>query len=118
MFEVVNGKIRVHRKNTGTIYIKKKNYIFQVGDIITLTVKTFIGSTETLIKKEIKVTDPKEKIEIDFNSEDTDLKEGEYFYDIRIDYANGDISTVIYPPGDKSGRYEPNFLVCGVVNDE
>jgi hypothetical protein len=118
MFEVTNGMIRVHKKNTGTIYIKKKNYIFQVGDIITLTVKTFIGSTETLIKKEIKVTDPKEKIEIRFESEDTDLKEGEYFYDIRIDYANGDISTVIYPPGDQSGRYEPNFLVCGVVNDE
>lgn len=106
MFEVTNGMIRVHRKNTGTIYIKKKNYIFQVGDIITLTVKTFIGSTETLIKKEIKVTDPKEKIEIRFESEDTDLKEGEYFYDIRIDYANGDISTVIYPPGDQSGRYK------------
>lgn len=118
MFEVVNGTIRVHKKNTGTIYIKKKNYIFQVGDIVTLTVKTFIGSTETLIQKEIKITDPKEKVEINFNSEDTDLKEGEYFYDIRIDYANGDISTVIYPPGDQSGRYTPNFFILGVVNDE
>lgn len=118
MFEVTNGMIRVHKKNTGTIYIKKKNYIFQVGDIVTLTVKTFIGSTETLIQKEIKITDPKEKVEINFNSEDTDLKEGEYFYDIRIDYANGDISTVIYPPGDQSGRYTPNFFILGVVNDE
>lgn len=118
MFEVTNGMIRVHKKNTGTIYIKKKNYIFQVGDIVTLTVKTFIGSTETLIQKEIKITDPKEKVEINFNSEDTDLKEGEYFYDIRIDYADGDISTVIYPPGDQSGRYTPNFFILGVVNDE
>lgn len=118
MFEVANGKIRVHRKNTGTIYIKKKNYIFQVGDIVILTVKTFIGSTETLIKKEIKVTEAKEKIEIRFESEDTDIEQGDYFYDIKIDYANGDKSTVIYPPGDQSGRYTPNFFILGVVNDE
>ena len=98
------------------IYIKKKNYIFQVGDVITLTVKEALGLENIILQKENKITQEQESVTMRFDSIDTDLEPGEYYYDIRIDYANGDISTVIYPPQDLT-QHESNFFILGVVND-
>ena len=116
MFYVENDEIVLHRRNTGNIYIKKKEYIFQIGDIVTLTVKKDIGSEQVLIRKIEKVEQSKEKIMFRFTSAGTDLQPGKYVYDIRIDYANGDISTVKYPKKPPLPPY--NFFVREVVNDE
>ena len=116
MFYVKNDEITLHRRNTGNIYIRKKEYIFQIGDVVTLTVKKELDSEETLIKKVEKVEQSKERIMFRFTSIDTDLEPGNYVYDIRIDYANGDVSTVKYPRKNPLPPY--NFFVLGVVNDE
>lgn len=67
-------------------------YIPSSGDVITFGMKKHFEDTECLIKKNIPIT----TMELYIEPGDTkDLDFGDYYYDIQIQFSNGDVYTFI-----------------------
>lgn len=89
MIKIVNDDIYLTRGDTGIITTSCKNYLFQDGDIIEMTVRVQPEAPSVLIYK--KVTEFDEgSAEIIIEPNDTHrLPFGEYCYDIQFTSADG-----------------------------
>lgn len=105
-----NNNIALTRGDSASIAVSLKNpdgteYVLQSGDVLLFTVKHNCITEDIIIQKDIS-TDAI----ININPADTAaLLYGEYFYDVQLTKANGDVNTVI-PPRDFIVAKEVTFV--------
>lgn len=95
-----NNNITLTRGDSASISVTLKNpdgtdYNLQSGDELLFTVKYNCITEDIIIQKDIS-TDTIINL---IPSDTKDLLYGEYFYDVQLTRANGDVNTVI-PPRD------------------
>lgn len=95
-----NNNITLTRGDSASISVALKNpdgtaYNLQSGDELLFTVKYNCITEDIIIQKDIS-TDAIINL---IPSDTKDLLYGEYFYDVQLTRANGDVNTVI-PPRD------------------
>lgn len=95
-----NNNITLTRGDSASISVALKNpdgtdYTLQSGDELLFTVKYNCITEDIIIQKDIS-TDAIINL---IPSDTKDLLYGEYFYDVQLTRANGDVNTVI-PPRD------------------
>lgn len=108
IFKVDNNNICITRGDSGSVElaITDKNqtpYRLEDGDSLLLTVKKGCDYTESLIVKDEYKTVERQKDGLkiylyifSFSPNDTaDLQFGNYVYDIKLNYANGDVNTIV-----------------------
>lgn len=83
-------------KDTGDFVFAIDNYILSTGDIVYFTVNTALEKENPVLQKKITdFTDGKAIIRL--SPKETNLKVGDYYYDIEVDTADGRVDTVIGP---------------------
>lgn len=98
MLEIQGTTISLTRGDTARISVNINNsdktpYTLQPGDHVWLTVKKTVNQIENLFKVEADDTNT-----FIVNPADTKiLAVGSYVYDVQLNHANGDISTIIPP---------------------
>lgn len=96
MFRIENDKIYLTRGDSAGFSVKlydgEEEYELQPGDQLTFTVRKTVYSPEIVIQKTL--TDIEVPI---FPSDTNNLSFGDYVYDVQLNFANGDINTVIPP---------------------
>ncbi|WP_317316525.1 hypothetical protein [Longibaculum muris] len=108
MLKVENNIISLTRGDTALLNVEIVNnegeiYELEDGDICEFTLKKYTSSDNVLIKKEVVSG------EIKISPDDTkNLDYGQYFYDVQVTMANGDVATVI-PPTAFNILEEVNF---------
>lgn len=105
MFKITGNNIEITRGDTAMIALNLtgadgNEYILKAGDIALFTVKRNTREAKCLIQK--KFNDGQIKIE---PSDTENLSYGDYFYDVQLQLAAGDIFTVI-PPAKFSVKEE------------
>ena len=96
MLSIKDNNISLTRGDTAYFDLYIKDHNFQVGDIIELSVKKNLKDTEHLFKKVAEVPIEVEKITLKVEPIDTaSATFAEYFYDIQLTRANGDVNTII-----------------------
>lgn len=97
MLEVKNNAIYLTRGDSAQLHVEITNdlgeiYELEDGDICEFTLKKSTSNNTVLLKKKIINS------ELKITPDDTrNLKYGEYWYDVQVTLANGDVSTVISP---------------------
>lgn len=96
------------------IYIKKGdsgaiNLDFNIditGSTVYFTAKTSLDDSESVIQKTVTThSNPSEGItSITLTSSDTNISAGEYYFDIQINLADGNVHTVYPSDPNKQGR--------------
>ena len=100
----VNKKFKVEEKDTGEVYI------FQVGDIVRLGIKSAIGDTNYILYKEFKITEVGDSVALILTPEETNISviEEEAILEIELECNGGQsVKTV----------YQDNIKLEGVVID-
>lgn len=97
MYKVNGTTIVLTRGDTFRAYISIKksdgnDYVPAAGDSLRFALKRYPGSNDLLILKPI----PLDTCLLQLDPEDTkNLPFGDYSYDIELDFANGDVDTII-----------------------
>lgn len=90
------GAMSIVAKDTGDFVFVVDNYILDNGDIVYFTVNTELEKENPVLQKKItEFTNGKAIIHL--TSKETDLKVGNYLYDIEVDTADGRVDTVVGP---------------------
>ena len=96
MLEINGNEIYVTRGDTAVINLVLDNYEFVDGDVVFFSVKKHKKDTSYVIQKTI--------VEFEGNiakakllAEDTDIQEGDYWYDFQCNLADGRVDTVVTP---------------------
>ena len=90
------GAMSIVAKDTGDFVFIVDNYILDNGDIVYFTVNTELEKENPVLQKKItEFTNGKAIIHL--TSKETDLKIGNYLYDIEVDTADGRVDTVVGP---------------------
>ncbi|MBO7734447.1 MAG: hypothetical protein J6S67_17915 [Methanobrevibacter sp.] len=105
-----NNNITLTRGDSASISVGLKNpdgsaYTLQTGDVLFFTVKYNCITEDIIIQKDIS-TDAIINI---IPSDTAALLYGEYFYDVQLTKANGEVNTVI-PPRDFIVAKEVTFV--------
>lgn len=95
-FDNETNKITMIVKDSGALTLAPDNYTFTSGDVAIFTVATKLEDEEPLIQKRI-TTFPENKINIALSAADTDVPVGTYYYDVQVNYADGEVDTVLGP---------------------
>ena len=83
-------------KDTGDFVFIVDNYILDNGDVVYFTVNTELEKENPVLQKKItEFTNGKAIIHL--TSKETDLKIGNYLYDIEVDTADGRVDTIVGP---------------------
>lgn len=96
MFRIENDNIYLTRGDTAgfsiVLFDGIEEYEMQDGDTLTFTVRKNVYSPDILIQKVVTEN------EFAFSPRDTQgYPFGNYVYDVQLNFANGDINTVIPP---------------------
>lgn len=95
-FDSDSHKITMVVKDTGTLTLRISNYTLDDGDEVILSIDKERENKNPLIQKRItQFTDGKATIIL--TKEDTDVKPGDYYYDIQVNTADGRVDTVVGP---------------------
>lgn len=79
----------------GTTFENKEDYVFQVGDIIKVGVKTRETQSRYELYKEIKITEATDTITISFTNKETKrVSAGDKLIEIELTQANGTVRTL------------------------
>lgn len=94
-----------------TIQNGDEDYEFQVGDIVQIGVKYFIGASDYILKKEKEITQVDTETQIHISPEETNsIPTGiTAILEVKLQYNGGD---------DCKTVYQENIELKGVVNDE
>lgn len=90
------NQIKMVAKDTGAFILTLDNYTLDTGDIVYFTVNDELEKERPLIQKIITQFTEHQAL-IQLSSRDTDLKPGDYYYDVEVDTADGRIDTVLGP---------------------
>ena len=88
----VNVRFNVEDKDTG------EAYVFQVGDIVRLGIKSAIGDTNYILYKEFKVTETGDSVALILTPEETQITvtEQDAILEIELEYNNGQSVKTVY----------------------
>lgn len=104
----------IYRGNSVDIELTIKNdntdYEFQIGDVVKLGIKRFIGDSEYIIQKEHTVSQVGTTTQLHITPEETS--------DIPICTAILEVSLKYNDEADYRTVYQENIELKGVVNDE
>ena len=90
------GAMSIVAKDTGAFVFIVDNYILDNGDVVYFTVNTELEKENPVLQKKItEFTDGKAIIHL--TSKETNLRIGNYLYDIEVDTADGRVDTVVGP---------------------
>ena len=90
------GAMSIVAKDTGDFVFIVDNYILDNGDAVYFTVNTELEKENPVLQKKItEFTNGKAIIHL--TSKETNLKVGNYLYDIEVDTADGRVDTVVGP---------------------
>ena len=90
------GAMSIVAKDTGDFVFIVDNYILDNGDAVYFTVNTELEKENLVLQKKItEFTNGKAIIHL--TSKETNLKIGNYLYDIEVDTADGRVDTVVGP---------------------
>jgi hypothetical protein len=96
VLEINGNEIYVTRGDTAVIKLELDNYEFVNGDVVYFSVKKNKKDKEYVIQK--TVTEFKgNSASVKLYAEDTDIEEGNYWYDIQCSLLDGRIDTVVIP---------------------
>lgn len=96
MFNIDDLNITISRGDTASLEITFEGDVPASGDLVVMSLKSSIRSTETIWEKSGTCTDG--TIIFSLESEDTaSLDFGTYYWDLRIFYSDGQITTP-FPP--------------------
>lgn len=95
-----NNNIKLTRGDSASIGVDLKNpdgsaYVLQSGDVLMFTVKYNCITEDIIIQKDISLNAMINILPSDTNN----LLYGNYYYDVQLTKANGEVNTVI-PPRD------------------
>lgn len=102
----LDNQITVIQGDTGILDLSLQNYQLKEGDKVYFTVKKDFTTKSLIFKEVTKFTDGKAKFM--FNTKDTTLAIGMYFYDVQCNLADGRVDTIIRPT---------KFQVLGGITD-
>ena len=108
MFKLNGNIISMVNKDTASIQVDITDYVFATGDKAYFTVKKSVTDNVNLIHKEVTEFNGN-SVTFNLTSEDTDLEEGTYKYDVQLSLADGRVDTVIGPA---------SFMIIKGVTDE
>ena len=90
------GAMSIVAKDTGDFVFIVDNYILDNGDVVYFTVNTELEKENPVLQKKItEFTDGKAIIHL--TSKETNLRIGNYLYDIEVDTADGCFDTIVGP---------------------
>ena len=91
-----NNRLETYRGDTGILNVNVSGYNFVEGDIVYFTVKKSIKDKEHVIQK--VVTEFNENTaKFKLSKEDTNIKAGNYIYDIQVSLQDGRVDTIVLP---------------------
>lgn len=90
------NNITMIKKDTALIQISLKNYVLSPGDKVTFTVAEDLELETPTIQKEVTEFQDKSAY-IQLTSQDTNIPEGTYKYDVQVDLVDGTVDTIIGP---------------------
>ena len=96
MLEINGNEIYVTRGDTAVIKLELDNYEFVDGDVVYFSVKKYKNDTNYVIQKTITEFNGN-SVSAKLYSEDTDIAEGNYWYDFQCNLLDGRIDTVVTP---------------------
>lgn len=115
MLKIQKNYIYLTRGDTAYLTIElEDDDEFGVGDAVAFNVKsTLRDEANYLIHKEIAVTQKSNTLEVKIEPEDTaKMSYGQYYYDVQLKRANGDVFTIITPDDNTA---IPNFKLLKEV---
>ena len=109
MFEILRkNHMRVVQGDTAIFNITIADYNFSQGDLVYFTVKKDIKDKNYTLQKIVsEFTDNVATFELD--KYDTNIKVGEYIYDIQVSLHDGKVDTIVLP-----SKFE---VIEGVTNE-
>lgn len=106
MFKIEGTKIAISRGDTKSFTVTFKNDVPPDGTIARVSMQKTISKDPNLWSKDIPVSGG--AVTIDISSSDSNYPFGEYVWDLRLLYQDGNIYTPINPSP---------FIIKGVVGD-
>ena len=109
MFEILGSNhMRIVQGDTAIFNLNISDYNFVEGDVVYFTVKKSIKDKEYALQK--VVTEFNENTaKFKLNKEDTNIKAGNYIYDIQVSLQDGRVDTIVLP-----SKFE---VIEGVTNE-
>ena len=97
MFEILGSNhMRIVQGDTAIFNLNISDYNFVEGDVVYFTVKKSIKDKEYALQK--VVTEFNENTaKFKLNKEDTNIKAGNYIYDIQVSLQDGRVDTIVLP---------------------
>ena len=109
MFTIDNKRrIKIVKCDTAIFDITMNNYEFVEGDKLYFSVKKNAIGTDAVIQKIVSTFDGN-KAKIVLSTQDTNINEGVYLYDVQCSLFNGVVDTIIPPT-----KFE---VIGGVTHD-
>lgn len=85
------------KKDTASFDIILDNYLFTYGDTVTFTVNTDLELQEAILQKVVTDFNDDGSATVFLTTEDTNIPEGKYKYDIQVDTQDGRVDTIFGP---------------------
>ena len=97
MFEILGSNhMRIVQGDTAIFDLNISDYNFVEGDVVYFTVKKSIKDKEYTLQK--VVTEFNENTaKFKLNKEDTNIRAGNYIYDIQVSLQDGRVDTIVLP---------------------
>ena len=109
MFEILNSNhMRIVQGDTAIFDLNISDYNFVEGDVVYFTVKKSIKDKEYTLQKVVTEFN-KNTAKFKLSKEDTNIRAGNYIYDIQVSLQDGRVDTIVLP-----SKFE---VIEGVTNE-
>lgn len=89
-------KLEIVAKDTGDFTLTLDNYTLDEGDQVVFTINSGVEIKKPMVQKKVSSFDEHNAV-FHLSARDTDIKPGNYYYDIQVNAADGRVDTVVGP---------------------